>query len=66
VPSHNPFVDSGLVEEEGTRLGLSGHMLCQPLWVDGAPQVMPTPHRSYEAQGFSKRRYKVLWHEGGL
>ena len=64
MPNHNPFVDFGLVEEEGTRLALSSHMLRQPLWVNGAPQVMPTFKRYYEAQGFSKRRSKVLWHGG--
>jgi hypothetical protein len=64
-PNPNPFVGFGLVEAEGTRLALSSHMLRQPLWVDGAPQAVPTLKPYYEAQGFSKRRYKVFWHEGG-
>jgi hypothetical protein len=65
-PTHDPFVDFGSVEEEGTRLALSNHVLRHPLRVDGAPQVMPTFKRYDEAQGISKRRYKVLWHGGGL
>jgi hypothetical protein len=59
-PNHNPLVDFGLVEEEETRLALSSHMLHQPLWVNGAPQAVPTLKPYFEAQGFSKRRYKVL------
>ena len=61
----NPFVDFGFVEVEEQRLALTSHMLQQPLWVDSAPHVLPTFKRYYEAQGFSKLRYKVLWQEGG-
>jgi hypothetical protein len=60
----NPFVDFGFVEVNEERLALSSHMLREPLWVDSAPQIMPTFKRYYEAQGFSKLRYKVLWQEG--
>ncbi len=64
-PNDNPFVDFGFIEVEGERLALSSHMLREPLRVDGEPQVMPTFKRYYEAQGFSKLRYKVLRNEGG-
>jgi hypothetical protein len=63
-PNDNPFVDFGFVEVKGERLALSSHMLREPLWVDSEQRVMPTFKRYYEAQGFSKLRYKVLWREG--
>ena len=50
-PNDNPFVDFGFVEVKEGRLALSSHMLREPLWVDGAPQVMPTFKRYYETQG---------------
>jgi len=62
-PNHNPFVDFGFVEVEGARLALSSHMLREPLWVDSERHVLPTFKRYYEAQGFSKLRFKVLWQE---
>jgi len=61
----NPFVDFGFVEVKEQRLALTSHMLHQPLWVDGTPDVVPTFKRYYEAQGVSKLRCKVLWQEGG-
>jgi hypothetical protein len=61
----NPFVDFGFVEVGEQRLALTSHMLQQPLWVDSAPHVLPTFKRYYEALGFSKLRYKVLWQKGG-
>jgi hypothetical protein len=64
-PNDNPFVDFAFVEARGGRLALSSHMLREPLWVDEAPQVVPTFKRYYEAQGFSKLRCKVLWQDGG-
>lgn len=64
-PNDNPFVDFGFVEVKEERLALSSHMLRQPLWVDSASQVVPTYKFYYEAQGFSKLRYKILWQEGG-
>jgi hypothetical protein len=63
-PNDNPFVDVGFVEVKGERLALSSHMLREPLWADSEQRVMPTFKRYYEAQGFSKLRYKVLWREG--
>ena len=63
-PNNNPFVDFGFVTVEGTRLALSSHLLREPLWVDHEPQVKPTFKRYFEALGFSKLRYKVLWQEG--
>lgn len=62
---HNPFVDFGFVEVQEAGLALSSHMLREPLWVDSETDVMPTFKHYYEAQGFSKLRYKVLWKEGG-
>jgi len=63
-PHNNPFVDFGFVAVEGARLALSSHLLREPLLVDSESQVMSTFKRYYEAQGFSKLRYKVLWREG--
>lgn len=62
---HNPFVDFGFVEVQGAGLALSSHLLREPLWVDSETDVMPAFKRYYEARGFSKLRYKVLWKEGG-
>jgi hypothetical protein len=61
----NPFVDFGFVALEGQRLALTSHMLRQPLWVDDPEQVLPMFKNYYEAAGFSKLRYKILWQEGG-
>jgi hypothetical protein len=63
-PYDNPFVDFGFVERQGEQLALSSHMLREPLRVDSEPQVMAAFKRYYEAQGFSKLRYKMLWQEG--
>jgi hypothetical protein len=60
----NPFVDFGFVEVEERRLALSSHLLREPLWVEDGTQVMPTFKRYYEAQGFSKLRFKVLRQDG--
>jgi hypothetical protein len=64
-PNHNPFVDFGFVTVEESRLALSSHLLREPLWVDSELLVIPAFKRYYEAQGFSKLRYKVLWTEKG-
>lgn len=61
----NPFVDFGFVVSEGARLGLTSHLLRNPLWVDAAEQVIPTFRGYFEGQGCAKLRYKVLWEEGG-
>jgi hypothetical protein len=64
-PNHNPFVDFGFVTAEEGRLGLSSHLLHEPLWVESARRVLPTFKHYYETQGFSNLRYKVLWTEAG-
>jgi hypothetical protein len=64
-PNDNPFVDFGFVEVEDGRLALSSHMLREPLWVNHESRVIPTFKQYYEAKGFSKLRYKVLWQDGG-
>jgi hypothetical protein len=64
-PNGNPFVDFGFVEVGEQGLALTSHMLRHPLWVDSAPDVLPTFKRYFEARGFSTLRYKVLWQDGG-
>jgi hypothetical protein len=61
----NPFVDFGFVEVDGGRLGLTSHLLREPLWVDGEDDVMPAFKRYYEGQGLSNLRCKILWEKGG-
>ena len=63
-PNDNPFVDFGFVEAGEKGLALSSHLLREPLRVANAPQVIPAFKGYYEAQGFSKLRYKVLWEDG--
>ena len=62
--NNNPFVDFGFVVIEGAHLALSSHLLREPLLVDSEWEVTSTFKRYYEAQGFAKLRYKVLWREG--
>jgi hypothetical protein len=61
----NPFVDFGLVEVEHGRFALTSHVLRQPLWVESAAAILPQFKRYFEAQGFARLRYKVLWDEAG-
>jgi hypothetical protein len=64
-PNDNPFVDFGFAEIEFGRLALSSHMLREPLWVEDEADVLPCFQRYYEARGFTRLRYKVLWDGNG-
>jgi hypothetical protein len=62
-PNDNPFVDFGFAEVESGRLALSSHMLREPLWVEDEAEVLPRFKQYYEARGFTRLQYKVLWYD---